>query len=335
MQDLRDKSLTEIKDFCAKIGLKPFKAKEIFKFIHQKLANSIDNFTTLKKEEREKLKESFFISNISPAKIKKGKGVIKCAFALEDGKSVEAVFMNYGKDRKTVCISSQVGCPIGCGFCATGNMGYRRNLSTAEILSQVYYFAQDHKISNIVFMGMGEPFLNFDNVLKAAKILNNESGLNIASRKIVISTIGILPGIKRFSDESKQLRLAWSLVAPFDKTRRKLIKYKGLASIAETIKALAEYQKETKRRITVEYVVLKGINDSEADLKEVVKISRQLDCHVNLIPYNPSPGSSFESGNTDKVFKMLKKIDPKINVTTRNSLGQDIDAACGQLSGSN
>ena len=181
-------------------------------------------------------------------------------------------------------------------------------------------------------MGMGEPFLNYDNVIKAARILNDEKGQNIASRKIVISTIGIVPGIKRFMEEGKQFRLAWSLVAPFDDLRRKLIKDKTLSSIEEIISAFKEYQNRTKRRITVEYVLLKGVNDSASAGEELAKISKKFDSYVNLILYNASPGSKFKSGNTQKMFTLLKKLG--VNVTVRRSLGADISAACGQLSAS-
>lgn len=331
MDDLKGKSLEELKEICSELGFSKFKAKDIFKHIHRKLIKDLNSLTTIKLAEREKLKELFHISNLAIHKKEKGRGVVKVSFQLDDGKIVETVFMDYGSERKTLCISSQVGCPVGCGFCATGDMGFTRNLTTAEILSQVYHFAEKDKISNIVFMGMGEPFLNFDNVIKAAKILNNEAGQNIASRKIVISTIGILAGIRKFAQESKQLRLAWSLVAPNDALRQKLIPFKGLASIKETITALKDYQKATKRRITIEYVVLKGVNDSQADIKELAKIAARLDSHINLIPYNNSPGSVFESGDVDQIRSQLKKINQNINVTIRNSLGQDISAACGQL----
>lgn len=332
MEDLKDLSLDEVKQLCAKLGLRPFKAKETFTFIHKKMGRDLNKLTTIKFEEREKLQANFFISSLSPYKIEKGQKVQKVSFELADGKIVETVYMDYGKDRKTICVSSQVGCFIGCSFCATGAMGFERNLSVAEILSQVYYFAKDHNISNIVFMGMGEPFLNFDNVIKAAKILNSESGLNIASRKIVISTIGLLPGIRKFTKESKQLRLAWSLVAPNDPLRRKLIPFKGLPSIAETIKALKEYQRETKRRITIEYVVIKGVNDNEEQAQELARISKEIDSHINLIPFNPATAADFKRGDTERFQNWLKKIDKNINVTLRQSLGQEISGACGQLS---
>src|SRR3989339_1108700 len=201
MEDLRLFSQDELQ---AKIDLKPFKAKEIFRFIHQKLGTNLDDLTTIKLAEREMLKEKFFISNLTPAKVQKDSQTEKVTFKLEDGSIIETVFMDNDNERKTVCISSQVGCPVACEFCATGKLGFSRNLTVAEILSQVYYFANEYRISNIVFMGMGEPFLNYENVLKAGKILNNALGLNIAARKLVYSTVGIVAGIKKFSQEKEQ-----------------------------------------------------------------------------------------------------------------------------------
>jgi 23S rRNA (adenine2503-C2)-methyltransferase len=239
--------------------------------------------------------------------------------------------MNYNKDRKTVCVSTQVGCAMGCSFCATGQMGFERNLTVAEILSQVYFFARKGKISNIVFMGMGEPFLNYNNVIKAAHILNDENGLNIAARRTSISTIGIISGIKRLAEEGKQFRLAWSLVSPFDEQRKTLIAYEGLAPINSVIIALKDYQKKTKRRIMIEYVVLKGLNDGDKDVKALIRIAKQFDSHVNLIPYNLTSDSPFLSGNIEKIESLLRKSN--IVVTRRLSLGAEISAACGQLTG--
>ncbi|MBU1026504.1 MAG: radical SAM protein, partial [Candidatus Margulisbacteria bacterium] len=236
MQDLKPKTLSELQDICEDLGFSRFKAKEIFKFIHSKFQTDFNELTTIKIEERELLKKLFTISNISLSKTEKSKSVEKALFELGDGKRIETVFMDYGGDeRKTLCVSTQVGCPIKCEFCATGTMGFQRNLTTAEILSQVYYFAKENKISNIVFMGMGEPFLNYDNVIKAAYILNDECGLNIGARRTSISTIGIIAGINKLAQEGKQFRLAWSLVAPNDKLRRKLIPFKALSSISEIV----------------------------------------------------------------------------------------------------
>jgi 23S rRNA (adenine2503-C2)-methyltransferase len=331
MDDLLGKDLSEIQAVCENLGFAKFKAKEIFSAVNRKLITNLSELTTLGLKEREKLAEQFYVLDLQPLKLEKSKDAAKALFQLSDGNLVETVFMDSRDERKTICISSQVGCPIGCTFCATGQLGFKRNLTVAEILGQVYFFARQYKISNLVFMGMGEPFLNYDNVLKAIDILNIEIGLNIASRKIVVSTIGIIPGINKFAQSHKQLRLAWSLVAPFDQVRRELIGYSGLPTIKETIAALNEYHEITGRRITIEYVVLNGINDSIQDAAELATIARQIDSHVNLIPYNASPGQKFSTGKTKNVLAYLK--NNGINVTVRQSLGQEISAACGQLAG--
>ncbi|MEA3493539.1 MAG: 23S rRNA (adenine(2503)-C(2))-methyltransferase RlmN [Candidatus Margulisiibacteriota bacterium] len=329
MHDLKELTLAELIEICAGLGMKKFKAKEIFTFIHKKLKTNLNLLSTIKKEEREKLAKEYFISDIELDKLQKGKQIKKAAFVLKDNKRVETAFMDHRKDRKTVCVSTQVGCAIGCSFCATGAMGFKRSLTVGEILSQAYFFAKKSTVSNIVFMGMGEPFLNYDNVIKAAYILNDECGLNIGARRISISTIGIISGIKRLADEKRQFRLAWSLVSPFDQMRSTLIEYEGLAPIDSVIIAIQDYQKKTKRRVMIEYVVLKGINDGEKDIKKLIKIAREFDCHVNLIAYNPHHSSPFITGNIDRLESALRKAN--ILVTRRFSLGQDISAACGQL----
>lgn len=325
MCDLAGKDLSEIKSICKELGLPRYKAREIFRFVNQKMVEAVDEITILKKEER----AFFTISAISPVKIEKGKTAEKALFALDDGNKVETVYMDYTDERKSLCVSSQIGCPMGCKFCATGNLGFIRNLTPVEILSQVYSFAKKEKISNLVFMGMGEPFLNYDNVMKAIYILNDDLGLNIASRKIVISTIGIIPGINKFANETKQIRLAWSLASPSDELRKKLIGYKRLPSIAETIRALQAYQRKRKRRITIEYVLLKNVNDNEQNLRDFAKIAHQLDSHINLISYNPSPFAGFQRVDPKLARDYLKNLG--CNVTVRQSLGQEISAACGQL----
>ena len=329
MDDLQRKSLAEIEQFCKELGLKPFKAKELFRFINQKFGTDLEQLSTMKQVERELLKSKFFISAITPAKIQQSQAVEKAAFQLADGKIIETVFMDNKENLKTICVSSQVGCPIGCQFCTTGQLGFTRNLTCTEILSQVYYFAKKFRISNIVFMGMGEPFLNYDNILKAGKILNHDLGLNIASRKIVYSTVGIIAGLEKFSQEKEQFRLAWSLASPFDSIREKLVPFKGLKPIAETIKTMKEYQAKTKRRITIEYVLLKGINDNQADIEALAHIAKSIDSYINLITYNPSPNSPFKAVNPNQAFQTLKKY--RLVVTVRKSLGQEISAACGQL----
>lgn len=329
MEDLKGKDLGEMKNLCASLGLPAYKAQAIFRFIHKSLIENTDAITTLSLNERDKLKENYYISQTLPEKISSGKTSQKIAFKLEDGLLVEAVEIQHSKGQRTVCVSAQAGCPVGCLFCATGKMRFRRNLTTGEILSQIYYFARKEKISNVVFMGMGEPFLNYEHIVKAAQILNHPLGQNIAARKIVISTIGIISGIRKLAKEENQFRLAWSLISPFDKEREKLVPLRNLTSIEKTILALQEYQQETKRRITIEYVVLRDVNDHSRDARELIKIARRLDSHVNLIPYNSSPALSFKPGNIHSLFKILQQ--EGVNVTVRKSLGQEIQAACGQL----
>lgn len=331
ISDLRNNTLEELRVLCKTQELAPYKIKELFRFMHLKLVSSIDDVSILKKEEREKLKTIGFIKDPIVIKDQKASGVRKVAFQLEDGLVIETVFMNYAQDRSTVCVSCQVGCAIGCHFCATGDQGFTRNLTTAEILSQVYFFSRKQNVSNVVFMGMGEPFMNYENVLKAADLLNDDLGLNIASRKIVVSTIGVVPGIRKFSSVDRQFRLAWSLISPFDETRRSLIGWKQMPSISETISALLEYQRVSKRRITIEYVLLKGINDDQNSIAALVKLAKKLDSHINLIAFNPTLDSCFESGDLDRAYANLQKAG--IVVTIRKSLGQNISAACGQLAG--
>jgi 23S rRNA (adenine2503-C2)-methyltransferase len=305
MAELYELTLPEL----AATGLPLPKAKSIFRSFHQ----SFD-----------------FPSPLKVEKIETAKAAVKASFKLSDGAMIESVFMDWGKDKKFVCVSSQAGCPVGCCFCATGRMGFKRNLTVSEIVSQVYHFAKEQTITNLVFMGMGEPCLNYERVTKAVRLLNSELGQNIAYRKIVVSTVGIITGLEQFGQELRTLKLAWSLVAPTDKLRRELIPYPALPSINETVAAIKDYQKACKQRITIEYVLLKGINDSETDLKKLYAIAQQLDSHINLIQYNSSPGSEFSAGDVDRARVFLKGL--KANVTVRRSLGQEISAGCGQLS---
>jgi len=326
--DLKSLNLAELQEI-----IPGFKGREVFRFIHRHLKEKIDDLTCISLSEREQLAEKYFISKLEIQKISNEKEADKVAFKLSDDKLIETVSLKDKENRVTLCVSSQVGCPVQCLFCATGKMGFKRNLTVSEILSQVYHFAQGENISNIVFMGMGEPFLNFDNVLAAARILNHPLGQNIAARKITISTVGILSGIKKLAETPEQFRLAWSLIAPNDGARGKLIPSKYNEPIDKIVTALREYQRTTRRRVTLEYVVLKDKNDSEKDAAQLVKIAKQLDSHVNLIPYNPVKDSFYMEGNKGALFSYLKKAG--INVTIRQSRGRKISAACGQLAGLN
>lgn len=324
--DLKALNLAELQEI-----LPGFKGREVFRFIHHHLKEDISALTCISLAERNSLAEKYFISRIAPDKTLSDQETKKVSFILSDDLSIETVLMKDKEGRVTLCISSQVGCPIQCLFCATGGMGFKRNLTAAEMLSQVYYFAKDEKISNIVFMGMGEPFLNFNNVISAARILNHPLGQNISARKITISSVGILSGIKKLAEAPEQFRLAWSLVAPNDGARGELIPSKYNEPIGNILAALKEYQRTTKRRVTLEYVVLKDINDAEKDAVQLAKIAKQLDSHVNLIPYNPVEGTKFGEGDMGGMFSRLKKSN--VNVTIRQSRGRKIGAACGQLAG--
>jgi 23S rRNA (adenine2503-C2)-methyltransferase len=326
LEDLRSLSLTDLE----KIISPKFKAKDIFRFIHKYLKEDISAFSSLSLAERQKLSDKYMVSNLTPQKTLTDKGVQKVAFKLKDGQVVEAVSMEYAGERNTICVSSQVGCAIGCGFCATGRMGFKRNLTVSEILSQVYYFARKEKVSNVVFMGMGEPFLNYKNALSAARFLNHPLGLNIAARKIVFSTIGITAGIFKLAEEKEQFRLAWSMVAPLDEIRKELIPSKFREPVSRIVQAIRSYQKKTDRRVTIEYMVLKDLNDRKEDLRALTAIAKDLDSHINLIPYNPlGEVSKFKVGNIRLLLNELQKAG--LNVTVRKSLGQSIKAACGQL----
>lgn len=328
-EDLKSKSLRELEKIGATLGFPDYKARSVFHLIHSAFKDEISLLTGLSLLEREALAKKHYISKLMPAQVLTGKEAEKLAFALEDGNVVEAVRLKSGEERNTVCISCQVGCPVGCQFCATGQMEFKRNLTVGEILSQVYYFAKQGEVSNIVFMGMGEPLLNYNNVIKAARILNHAQGLNIAARKIVISTIGITAGIKKLAEESEQFRLAWSLVAPFDYTRREITAIQSLESIDKIVQTIRAYQAKTKRRVSLEYVVIKDLSDQTDQVTELIGIAKKFDCHVNLIAFNPHPYADYEPGDVKKVYSRLQRAG--INVTIRKSLGADVQGACGQL----
>lgn len=254
----------------------------------------------------------------------------KCLITLGDGEQIEAVLMRH-EDRRTVCVSQQVGCALGCRFCLTGQMGFRRNLSAAEIVSQILVFARLEKITNIVFMGMGEPLLNYDNVLAAIRVLNDPDGFNIGARRISISTVGIVPGIRRLAEESLQVNLAVSLHAPSDKLRSALLPINDKYPIAAVLEAVDEYIKKTNRRVMIEYLLLGGVNDSARCAQELAKLLSGRLCFVNLISYNGTVGQ-FKPSPPENVRQFRKILEARgLTVTQRYRFGRNIKAACGQL----
>ena len=291
-----------------------------------------DEATVLAKTLREKLKENCDLEIQAKDFVSKDEHTIKAAITLSDGAQIETVLMQYA-GRNTVCISSQVGCPMGCVFCATGMGGFKRNLTKWEIVEQVLHFARKYPIGNVVVMGMGEPFLNYENVLEALKILNDKDGFNIGVRKLSVSTCGIIPGIKRFAEEKEDFNLAISLHAPNDVLRSKIMPVSRQYPLKELLKAVDSYVEKKNRKVMFEYLLIKGVNDNEKDAKELAKLLTHNPLYfVNLIPYNPTGG--FEPSDT-KVVQRFKTIllESGIRATERFRFGQDIDAACGQLVG--
>jgi 23S rRNA (adenine2503-C2)-methyltransferase len=260
---------------------------------------------------------------------------VKALITLADGKKIEAVLMKHKDGRHTICVSCQVGCSLACSFCATGRMGFKRNLTASEILEQVLFFARflknnDERVSHIVFMGMGEPFLNYENVLAAVRLLNDKDSFNLGARRISISTAGITEGIKKLSEEKIQVNLAISLHAANDKLRRKIMPVDKKYPLAKVLAAVDDYVKKTHRRVMFEYLLIKGINDAEQDARELTGLMKRPLCFVNLISYNPTGDFIPSSPLAVKKFrKILEKAG--VSVTERFRFGRDIKAACGQL----
>ena len=284
---------------------------------------------------RKKLNKEFPIEILAETFISKDKNTIKTLITLEDGLKVETVLMRHADKRNTVCVSSQVGCPMNCSFCATGKMGFKRNLETWEILEQILFFARylkiiNEKITNVVFMGMGEPFLNYQNVMGAIKILNDKNSFNLGARHISISTVGVTEGIERLADENMQINLAISLHAPDNETRSKIMPANKKYPIEKILNAVDEYIKKTNRQVMFEYLMLKGINDSEEHAKALAKLLRKPLYMVNLIAYNPTGIYDPSPASQIKKFKEVLE-NAGITVTQRHEFGQDIGGACGQL----
>ena len=304
-----------------------FRKKQIEKLIYQDAIDDWDNATVLPLKLREELKKETSLK--IKAEIFKSKNVEKALITLEDNSQIETVLMKHD-DRTTVCVSSQVGCALGCKFCATGKLGFKRNLETEEILEQVLVFKRKERIRNIVFMGMGEPFLNYDNVLNAVKILNNENAFNIGARHISISTVGITEGIEKLSNEKLQVNLAISLHAPNNNLRLKIMPVTKKYSLENILKTVNEYIKKTNRKVMFEYTLIDNVNDSIENAKELSKIMKHPLYMVNLIKYNDT--EEFKAPSNEKIKRFKNYLEKGgINVTERYRFGGDIHAACGQL----
>jgi 23S rRNA (adenine2503-C2)-methyltransferase len=335
VDNILDKTLPELQTEFAQLKWPAFRAKQIFAWLHKKVTFDFDLMTDLPKELRDELKKRYRLNLPLIKKTAKSKdGTKKFLFTLADGKQIESVLLKDGTSRKTVCLSTQAGCALQCTFCATGSMGFKRNLTPAEIIGQVYRIAEGGPdISNIVYMGMGEPFLNYPNVIKSLQLLTAEEGANFGQRKITVSTCGIPEGIMSFADQELQIRLAVSLNSADDKVRSQLMPINRKFPLAALREALLYYLEKTGRRVTLEYVMLDGINDRHVDLQSLRKFCDGLDVHVNLIPFNPC-GGRYHPSKRAAIHHFLNGLAAaKINAVMRQSKGQDILAACGQLAG--
>lgn len=331
MRNLMSLTIEDLEKYFLSIGEKKFKATQVFEWLYIHKEKNIDNFTNLKKELREKLKSDFNIDFINIKKCEKGEGVRKYLFSLLDGNYVEAVLMehDYGL---SVCVSSQVGCNMGCKFCESGRLKKVRNLETYEMVEQIILIEEDinKRIDSVVVMGIGEPFDNYDNVINFIKVINHSKGLAIGARHITISTCGLVPKIKEFSNLDLQVNLALSLHAPNDEIRNKIMPINKVYNISQVMRAISEYISKTNRRVTIEYVMLNMVNDSVDNALELAKLLKGMNVYVNLIPYNETNNIDFKKSMRIKEFKdtLLSK---GINVTVRKEFGGKISAACGQL----
>lgn len=335
-KDIRSFELFELEDEMKNLGEPKFRALQIFKWLQEGIEN-FDEMTNVPASLRSKLQEGYYIVTV---KIKKRLAsqvddTVKYLYELYDGEYVEAVLMNYHHGY-TMCISTQVGCRMGCSFCATGLAGLKRNLLPSEMTAQIKKAEQTEniRVSNVVLMGMGEPLDNFDNVIKFLRLVSDDNGMNIGLRHISLSTSGIVPGIKKLSKLKLPVTLSVSLHAPNDEIRSSMMRINKKWNVTELISACKEYLKNDGRRISFEYAVIDGVNDTDECAKELYKLLKGMLCHVNLIPVNPVKENSYKKPDRAKIERFQKKLnDLGLNATIRRTLGPDIEASCGQLRG--
>ena len=334
MKNIKDYNIDELKKELQNMGEKPFRAEQIFKWIFQEKVKEFDDMTNLSLELREKLKQNYTICNFNILQKQESKdGTIKYLFDILDGNAIETVLMSYHHGY-SICVSSQIGCKMGCKFCASTGINFVRNLTSGEIVEQILAVEQDTgvRISNVVFMGIGEPLDNYENVVNAIHIINNPKGLNIGARHISVSTSGLVPNIYRLADENIQCTLSISLHATNNEKRSSMMPVNNTYPIQELIKACKDYIKKTNRRISFEYALAKDNNDNLDDAKELVNLLKGMLCHVNLIPINKIENGEYSKSSNENIMKFRDYLnDHGIVATIRRELGSDIDAACGQL----
>ena len=334
MKNIKDYNLEELKKELQSINEKPFRAEQIFRWLYQEKIKSFDEMTNLSLDLREKLKQNYTICNYNILKKQESKdGTIKYLFDVLDGNAIETVLMSYHHGY-SICVSSQIGCKMGCKFCASTGINFIRSLTSGEIVEQIIAVEQDQniRISNVVFMGIGEPLDNYDNVVNAIHIINNPKGLNIGARHISVSTSGLVPKIYQLADENIQCTLSISLHATNNEKRSGMMPVNNAYPIEELIQACKDYIAKTNRRISFEYALAKDSNDNLDDAKELVKLLKGMLCHVNLIPINKIENGQYSKSTNENIMRFRDYLnDHGIVATIRRELGSDIDAACGQL----
>lgn len=334
--DLKELDLAETELFVSRLGMELFRGRQIFRWVFQKGVSDLESMTDLSAKLRVELSRKAFISSIEPTRVdESGDGSAKFLFRLSDGYCVESVLIPE-KRRLTLCVSSQVGCALGCRFCATGQMGFRRNLTSGEIADQLLKCQEysEEKITNVVFMGMGEPLLNLKAVMKACGIMASDHGLSFSKKKITISTVGIVHGLKKFVDQGEKFGLAISLHSADENIRRKIIPSAAKNDLAQIMAEARRYTQLSGRRVSFEYLLLGGLTDSLDDAEKLVRLIHGIPCKINLIRYNPVDGLPFTKPDEGTVQKFKEYLYPRTYaVTVRESRGIDIKGACGQLAG--
>lgn len=334
-KDIKSLYLEELEEELGQLGEKSFRAKQIYQWVHQKLAADFEDMSNLSKALREKLRQQYTLTALNPVEVKISKidGTRKYLFRLSDGNVIESVWMQYHHGN-SVCISSQVGCRMGCRFCASTLDGLERNLTAGEMLDQIYRIQADtgERVSNIVIMGSGEPMDNYDNVVRFIRLISHDQGLNISQRNITVSTCGIVPGIRRLAKEGLSVTLALSLHAPNDEVRKTLMPIANKYRIQEILAACQEYFEETGRRLTFEYSLVSGVNDNLEEARALASLLKGMHGHVNLIPVNPIQERDYVQSDRRAIEVFQHYLESqKIAVTVRREMGRDINGACGQL----
>ena len=333
--DIKSLNQKELISFLEELGEKAFRAKQIYQWIHEKRVDTFEEMTNISKKLIETLNEKAYLTSLKKEEVQISKldGTRKYLFLLEDGNVIESVLMRY-KHGNSVCISSQVGCRMGCRFCASTLDGLVRGLTAGEMIDQIYQIGKDigERISNVVVMGTGEPLDNYDNLLKFIELLTDEHGINISQRNLTVSTCGIVPRMRQLADEKLAITLALSLHASNQEKRLELMPVANKYEIGEVIDACKYYFEQTGRRITFEYSLVGGVNDTDEDARELSQLIRGINCHVNLIPVNPIKERDYVQSNAKVIEAFKNKLEKAgINATVRREMGRDIDGACGQL----